>query len=96
MWEVGSVRSTSPRGSGRRGIVSTWACAADAAERSRAIKSRQSIIRSSPPDPVSDQTQLCLIEIGPALGHAVARDAGAGQLAVEIGVGEVTRRHPLQ
>src|SRR5947209_1380531 len=41
-------------------------------------------MRCSPPDPVPHELDLRVRQIWPALRHAVAGDAGAGDLPVEI------------
>src|SRR6266568_9209059 len=90
MWEVGRERSVSPRGIGTTGLY--WSCAIAAVAAKRIAAAIGLIIRRSPPNPVPDQLRLRVGEIWPALRHAVAGDAGAGDLAVEVGVGRIARR----
>jgi len=49
-------------------------------------------MRCSSPDPVPHELDLRVAQVRAALRHAVAGDAGAGDLPVEIRVGGIERR----
>src|ERR1043165_8688110 len=90
MCEVGSEKRMSPRGSGGVGVYRSWANAAVAMKRIAAMIDL--VIRSTPSNPIPHELRLRGGEVRAALRHAVAGDAGAGDLAVKIRVVRVTRR----
>src|SRR5437773_10976005 len=54
------------------------------------------IIWRSSADPVPDQLRLRVGQIGSPLRHTIPRDAGAGDLPVQVRVGRIARRDALQ
>src|SRR5437763_920731 len=55
-----------------------------------------SVIRCSSADPIAHQLDLRVGQVRSALRHAVAGDAGAGDLAIEVRVGGIARRDELE
>src|ERR1051325_335662 len=90
MCDVGRERSVSPRGRGMMGTYCSYAKAAVAAKRVAA--KIDLVIRCPSADPVAHELCLRVVEVRAALRHAVAGDAGAGDLAVEIRIRRIARR----
>src|SRR3954471_4477099 len=110
MCEVGSVRRLSPSGMGLVGVYLSCA-KQKAEGRKQKERTNSTllprcfllsafcflllIIWCSTADPVADEFDLRIIEVGAALRHAIAGDAGAGDLAIEVRARRIAGHHAL-